>query len=92
MNVLEKVYLYTKDKTMICKNDIIKFLIYDFDDFTDWELKYLVLDYNTFIYLGDGIDFGLAVGKVEDRDTVIGEMECQEPKYKGFEIVNHLGL
>ena len=89
---LEPVYLYTKDDVMICKNDVIKFCMWDSDDFTDWDFEYIVLDYNTFVYLGGGADFGAAVGMVEDRDTIIEEMDNQEPKYKGFEIVNHVRM
>ena len=88
--MIEPIYLYTKDNVMICKNDIIKFLYWDSDDLTDWEFKYLVLDYNTFIYLGDGIDFGSAIGKVKNRDTIIEEMDDQDPMDKGFELVDHI--
>ena len=90
--MIEPIYLYTKNDLIICKNDIIKFLIYDFDDFTDWEFKYLVLDYNTFVYLGGGADFGSAVGIVENRDTIIEEMDNQDPMDKGFELVGRVRL
>lgn len=90
--MIEPIYLYTKDKVMICKNDIIKFLCWDSDDLTDWEFKYLVLDYNTFVYLGGGIDFGSAVGKVKTRDTIIKEIDDQDPMIKGFDLVNHVRM
>ena len=89
--MIEPIYLYTKDKVMICKNDIIEFLCWDSDDLIYWEFKYLVLDYNTFVYLGN-LDFGSTIGKVETRDHVIIEMDDEDIIMKGFNLVGHVRL
>ena len=86
----EPICLHTKGNKMICKNDVIEFLRWDSNNLIDREYKYLVLDYNTFIYLGNGIDVESVIGKVKNRNTIIDEMNDKNPIYKGFKIVSHV--
>jgi len=54
--------------------DVIRWNVWDADDFTTWKRTGLVKDSGV-LYLGGGIDFGRAIGKMISFDDVIDQSE-----------------
>lgn len=54
--------------------DVIRWNCWDGDDFTTWVFTGLVKT-NGILYLGGGIDFGLAIGNMYSYEDVITESE-----------------
>ena len=74
--------IYTEG-TQAKLGDIIKWKVWDSDDFTTWTMTGIYKS-SHIIYLGGGCDFGLAIGKVLDVEEVIDESENNDEDGRGI--------
>jgi len=59
--------------------DIFSLPVEDIDEGTAWTFKYCVKSSSQFIYLGGGLDFGTAIGKVCTREELDDEISNSDP-------------
>lgn len=74
--------IYT-DGTQAKLGDIIRWRVWDSDDFITWTMTGIYKS-SHIIYLGCGCDFGLAIGKVLDVVEVIEDSENNEDYDRGI--------
>jgi len=73
-----------KDGTDIISGDIIRWDCWDSDDYTTWTMTGMVRSDGKVVYLGGGVDFGLALGNVIDPDEVIEDSEANDDDMRGI--------
>lgn len=73
-----------KDGTEAQVGDLISWHVYDFEDCKTWELFGIYKHSNAVVYMGGGLDFGLAIGNVSDVDEVILESEQNDKDERGI--------
>jgi hypothetical protein len=93
-NVIEELKL--KDGSLAHLGDLIRWYSYDDDDNTTWTLTGVYRS-NKVIYLGGGIDFGMAIGKEIAVSDVINQSKNNDGDFVGVEkigkvseIANHI--
>lgn len=86
MNILN-FKLVTKSNEPVCIGDIFSIPVTDIDENVNWTLKYCMKSEEEFIYLGGGIDFNLAIGKIITRDQLNKEIEYIDPLDEGIVIL-----
>ncbi len=67
---MNRVEITKEDLEVLPIGSLICFETYDSDDNTDWEFKYCKSK-KGFIYLGGGIDFGTAIGKIDPIGEIV---------------------
>lgn len=75
------------DGNSVCVGDLIRINSWDNDDYHYWKFKYLILDVNTAVYLGGGIDFGTAIGKKVPITEILSDLKECEPGFDKAEIL-----
>ena len=68
-------------------NDVIQWHCEDSDDNTTWKKTGLVTSKGV-VYLGGGVDFGTAIGKVIPIEQVKEEARCNDPGMNEIKIVS----
>lgn len=64
---------------------IFQLPVWDSDEAHTWYFIYCVKSNEEFIYLGGGIDFGSAIGKIVSRKELNEEIENSDPADGGIE-------
>jgi hypothetical protein len=72
------------DGTEAQNGDLISWHHHDFDDCKTWEFFGIYKQSDTVVYMGGGIDFGLAIGSVSDADKVIRQSEQNDEDERGI--------
>lgn len=67
----------------VTTGDVIRWFSFDSDDFTTWEFTGIYFKTHV-VYLGGGIDFGMAIGKKIDLSEVIKESEANDQNQQGI--------
>ena len=77
--------------------DVIAWKCFDNDDCTTWDFTGLVTPKGV-VYLGGGIDYGMAIGSIYALQEVIEESENNDPDERGiskegvaFDLAYHIG-
>jgi len=71
------------DGTEAKNGDIISWNCWDNDDFTTWNFTGLVKPSGV-VYLGGGVDFGMAIGAIQSIQEVIEESQNNDDDEKGI--------
>lgn len=75
-----------KDGTEAQYGDVIRWKCWDNDDNHTWTFTGLYTRKGV-VYLGGGLDFGMAIGNIYDVQTVINESENNDPDDSGISYV-----
>lgn len=73
-----------KDGSEAKIGDVIRWRVWDSDDFTTWIFTGLVKSRHV-VYLGGGIDFGIAIGSKKSFEDVIADSENNDTSDRGIE-------
>ncbi len=73
-----------KDGTSAEYGDVIRWRCWDNDDLTTWTMTGLYTRRGV-VYLGGGVDFGMAIGSIESPDDVIAQSEDNDPDDQGIQ-------
>ena len=72
------------DGTEAQYGDLISWHVHDFDDCKTWKFFGIYKRNETVVYMGGGIDFGMAIGSLSDADKVILESEQNDEDERGI--------
>lgn len=71
----------------IKNGDVIRWFCWDGDDNTTWEMTGLVTD-RGIVYLGGGVDFGMAIGRVISIDEVSNQAKANDPGMDSIMVIS----
>ena len=84
---MKEIDLKDNNGNALIIGDIFSLPVEDFDEDTTWTFKYCVKSSSQFIYLGGGLDFGTAIGKVYTREELDEEMSNSDPLDGGIRLL-----
>lgn len=74
-----------KDGTEVKSGDLISWNVWDNEDFTNWRFIGLYKKHsNHVVYLGGGIDFGIAIGQEMSISEVVDQSENNDEPMRGI--------
>lgn len=85
--IMARNELIANDGYIIKVGDIFSIPVDDIDEGTTWTFRYCMKPYSQFVYLGGGIDFGTAIGKIVTREELDREIENSDPLDGGIKIL-----